>query len=449
MSDLFGTDGIRGVAGSPPLDSSTLRALAVALAEVLREAPEPHRVLIGRDTRLSGGWIERLLTAQLTGCGVAVASVRVVSTPAIAFITREWKFSAGIVISASHNPARYNGIKIFSMAGTKLDDRLEERIEARIAELVHKFSSDTFHADFPLCDLLIEEPSFTHGYLAHLRNSIGIRLDGMRLVVDCAHGANWRLAPRLFKELGADGLLLGAWPDGNNINAGCGSLHPEAMCQAVRETEASLGICFDGDGDRVIMADERGNIVDGDHVLYLFARCLNAGKPGRTIVGTVMSNLGLEVALDKLGYRLLRAPVGDRFVYEKMLEEDAEIGGEQSGHVILRRFASTGDGLLTALQILGILQREKAPLSSLLESFRKFPQVLVNVNVERKPPLEDMDGLQSVIAKARMVLGQESRIVVRYSGTEPLARVMIEGRDRDSVHREAHRIAETLRTLLA
>ena len=449
MSELFGTDGIRGIAGLAPLDSSTLNALAVALAELVKEGPSPHRVLIGRDTRLSGSWIEDQMTRCLGLNGVEVQSVRVLSTPAIAFITKEADFSAGVVISASHNPAQYNGIKVFSRIGAKLADDLEDRLESRIAALLPSPAREDETADFFSPGPMNENPVYAAGYEQHLRQSIGIGLEGMHLVVDCAHGANWRVAPRLLKELGADVTVLGAGPDGENINTACGSMHPEIMCRTVHESKADVGICFDGDGDRVILADEQGGVVDGDHVLYLLARYSDLSPGSREIVGTVMSNLGLEVALKQLGFALLRAPVGDKFVYEKMLERGAEIGGEQSGHIIIRKFASTGDGLLTALQVLALVKRHGAPLTALLSGFRKFPQLLLNAQVSRKPPLEEIDGYAGLLDQAKAALGEHCRIVVRYSGTEPLLRVMVEGREMAAVEREAHRIMNTLKSRLS
>jgi phosphoglucosamine mutase len=449
VSELFGTDGIRGIAGQAPLNSSTLNALALALAELVKEGPGPHRVLIGRDTRLSGSWIEDQLTRCLGQNGVEVHSVRVLTTPAIAFITKEADFNAGVVISASHNPAQYNGIKVFSRVGAKLADDLEDRLESRIAALLPSLAREDAPADFSSPGPMDENPVYAAGYEQHLRQSIGIGLGGMRLVVDCAHGANWRVAPRLLKELGADVTVLGAGPDGENINTACGSMHPEIMCRTVCESKADVGICFDGDGDRVILADEQGAVVDGDHVLYLLARYSDLSPGSREIVGTVMSNLGLEVALKRIGFTLLRAPVGDKFVYEKMLKRGAEIGGEQSGHIIIRKFASTGDGLLTALQVLALAKRQGAPLSELLTGFRKFPQILLNARVWSKPPLEEIDGYTGLLDQARAALGEDCRIVVRYSGTEPLLRVMVEGREMDTVENQAHRIMDMLKSRLS
>jgi phosphoglucosamine mutase len=448
LSQLFGTDGIRGIAGQAPLDAPTINSLATALAELIKEGPGPHRVLIGRDTRISGGWIESVLTSRLQRHGLEVHSVRVISTPAIAQITREKEFSAGVVISASHNPAQYNGIKVFSRKGAKLEDELEDRLEARIAELKASLTAESRAPEDFTAAPMDEDPAYAAGYAAHLRESVGIDLQGMRLVVDCAHGANWRIAPRMLEELGAELTLLGVNPDGHNINAACGSMHPDIMCRAVRESQSQVGICFDGDGDRVILADEHGCLVDGDHVLYLLARHSDLSPTSREIVGTVMSNLGLEVALKRLGFSLLRAPVGDKFVYEKMLERGVEIGGEQSGHIILRKFASTGDGLLTALQVLSVVRRQARPLSSLLDEFRKFPQLLLNSHVSRKPPLEEIDGYGELIAQAHQALGEDCRIVIRYSGTEPLLRVMVEGRETETVEREAHRLMATLNSWL-
>ena len=294
------------------------------------------------------------------------------------------------MISASHNPAIYNGVKIFPPAAPSW--RTHWRIvENRIRELLPIYAGAATPGDFAPGARMDEEPALAAGYTEHLCASVGAGLDGLRLAVDCAHGANWRIAPRVFQELGAECLLLGIQPDGHNINEACGSMHPETLCRAVRQSGAHAGICFDGDGDRVIFSDEQGRLVDGDQCLYLLARLSDLTPHSQDIVGTVMSNLGLEVALRGLGFSLLRAPVGDKFVHEMMLKRGAEIGGEQSGHIILRKYANTGDGLLTALQVLAILKRSGRPLSELLDGFQRYPQILINVPVSTKPPLEEME----------------------------------------------------------
>ncbi len=442
---LFGTDGVRGRAGEAPLDSRTIRRLGAALVRALpapREAAA--RLLIGRDTRESGAWIEAELARGARSEGAVITSAGVISTPAIAFLTRTLPFDAGLVISASHNPFHDNGIKVFSGAGEKFTERLESEVEAIVADASWEVPPGDA-PELPGTDL-------REGYLQHVRLALPApsRLGPTRIVIDCANGATSELAPRLFSELGFDVTALACSPDGRNINLECGSTHPQPLARAVVEHRARLGVAFDGDGDRAIFVDARGCIVDGDAVMLMCAKQMKAeGRlRGNAVVATVMSNLGLEVALRHLGIDLVRCPVGDKDVMEEMIRRDLALGGEQSGHIIFSDFLYTGDGLVTALSVLQTMAATGRELADLASDFTSYPQVLLNVPVRRKTDLREVPAVAEAIGRVERRLADQGRLVVRYSGTEPLLRIMLEGRDAGEIRVWADEIAEQVRTHL-
>jgi len=441
---LFGTDGIRGVAGEYPLDPATVFCLGQALGElVARQAPEPE-VLVGMDTRESGPWLAGQVAGGLAERGVRVRSAGVITTPGVAYLTRTGAFVAGIMISASHNPYQDNGIKVFAHSGYKLDDQEEHQLEERIfAGLAAQVEA----APHPLC----LDAFLAARYLDYLAATLPGSLQGLSTVVDCGNGAASELAPRLFERLGAAVEAVANTPDGRNINLGCGALHPEQVRRRVLAAGAHLGVAFDGDADRAVFVSRKGQIVDGDGVLLMAARwLLRRGRlpgPGGEplVVATVMSNLGLERALEADGIRLLRAPVGDRYVLEGMLRTGAALGGEQSGHVIFRDYATTGDGLLTTLRVLEIMRESGTDLDELVAELKVYPQELVNVRVQQRKPLAELPAVAAVIEAAQTAVGASGRVLVRFSGTEPVARVMVEGPDRKRVKEHAARIAEAIR----
>jgi len=450
---LFGTDGIRGLPGAPPLDDRTLRAVGRALGERLRDvspaSSQPRfgdtrpRVLIGMDTRESGPHIARQLAAGLAAAGAQPVSAGIITTPGVACLVRDTAFAAGIVVSASHNPYTDNGVKLLSHAGMKFPDEFEESLERRIAEAAESRGD----GEFPL----EPDPQFEERYLEFLRGRLpaGANLRGMRIVLDCANGAASHIGPALFRSLGCDVVAVHDRPDGRNINAACGSLHPESMQKKVIESGAALGVAFDGDADRAIFATASGKLVDGDGVLLVAARWLRAHGQlkGDAIIGTTMANLGLERAFGAEGLRLVRVPVGDRYVLEEMLRSGANLGGEQSGHVIFLDDAPTGDGLLTALKMASIVTL-LGPLEDLVRDLRIFPQTIVNVRVRSKPPLDSLAAVAQVLAEAERALGNRGRIVLRYSGTEPLARVMVEAERAEDVARWSEALASAIRSSL-
>jgi phosphoglucosamine mutase len=440
---LFGTDGIRGVAGEYPLDPPTVYAFGVALADdALRNhaSGEPPRILIGADTRESGPWIGELVAAGLTSRGVAHHYAGVITTPGIAYLTRIGPYCAGVMISASHNPFRDNGIKVFSHSGYKLPDSEEHEIENEILRLRERNVT-------PQAAELSSDDSLAGPYLDFLVSTVTTRFDGMRIAVDCGNGAACRLAPRLFARLGADVVMLNATPDGRNINQNCGALHVEGLRDAVLANHAGFGVAFDGDADRAIFVAASGKIVDGDAVLLTAGRALKAaGKlRGDTVVATVMSNLGLERALAASGIRMTRTPVGDKYVLEEMVQLDATLGGEQSGHVIFREFATTGDGLLTALRVFEISKLADKGLDELTADLEVYPQRLVNIRVREKKGLLERPAIASEIRRVEEAFNGAGRVLVRFSGTEPLARVMVEGPDLAQVESFSESIAEAIR----
>jgi len=442
---LFGTDGIRGVAGEPPLDARTVTALGIALGDDLRRrglAENP--VLIGMDTRESGPRIAAQLAEGLRRSGVGVRFAGVVTTPGVAYLTRTGTFSAGVMISASHNPFRDNGIKVFARTGYKLPDEEEHEIESEIFRLLE---STLAPAEPPA---LIQDFN-ARPYLDFLLATIqGNELNGLRVVIDCGNGAASHLAPQLFREAGAALTVIHCQPNGRNINLDCGALHVESLRKAVLDEGANAGVAFDGDADRAILISPLGRIIDGDAMMLIAARRLQADGhlAGNLVVSTVMSNFGLEKALGRLGITMLRTPVGDKYVLEEMLRRDAVLGGEQSGHVIFREYATTGDGMLTALRILQACAREKAPLDELAADLTVFPQLLVNIRVKERRPLEQLPAVADEIRACETALNGLGRVLVRFSGTEPLARVMVEGPDSAQVEKWAGRIADAIRAEL-
>jgi phosphoglucosamine mutase len=448
MADrLFGTDGVRGKAGSYPLDARTIRRLGAALVRALRqEAGDPRRhlrLLVGRDTRESGAWIERELAHGAQSQGATLSSVGVLSTPAIAYLTGSLTFDAGFVISASHNPFEDNGIKVFSGAGEKFTERLEAEVEQIMAEPWEVPEA---------VSVAIERVDLAGAYLAHVRTVLPdpARLGRVRLAVDCANGATSDLAPRLFRDMGFQVVPLSCAPDGRNINLGCGSTHPQNLAAAVRRDGSRLGVAFDGDGDRAIFVDANGCIVDGDAVMLLCAKHLKAAGRlrGNAVVATVMSNIGLEIALREQGIELVRCPVGDKYVMEEMIARNLALGGEQSGHIIFADFLFTGDGLITALQVLSAMAATGRELADLAGELRTYPQVLLNVQVKRKVDLNQVPDVAAVVADVERRLGDRGRLLVRYSGTEPLLRIMLEGQDAGAIRQWAEEIASAVKTRL-
>ncbi len=447
MRKLFGTDGIRGIAGEFPLDKKTVYAIGLALAHSLRQqTPNPH-VLLGMDTRESGPWIAAALTHGLREGGVEVTSAGVIPTPGVAYLARIRGFSAGIVISASHNPWEDNGIKIFGADGYKLADEVELAIEHEIFEKLLQIQEITlFQTDAPATNSALRA-----AYIEFLRDQVpDLRLDGKAIVVDCANGAASAIAPELLSHFGGNLILTHVSPNGRNINAQCGALHPEIVAREVLGHQADIGMTFDGDADRALFADEHGHVVNGDAVLLIAARDLRARNllTTDTVVATTMSNMGLETALRADGICMLRAAVGDKYVLEEMQRTGAVLGGEQSGHILFLDRNTTGDGLLTALLLLDILHRSGKTLSESKSDLKVFPQVIVNVRVREKKPMESMPGVAAAIQDADAELEGNGRVVVRYSGTEALARVMIEAESEQVMQRHANRIADAIRAEL-
>ena len=444
MSRLFGTDGIRGVANEPPLTPDLAyrvgRELAATLA--VQHGSERVRVVIGRDTRRSGPLLEAAMVAGLLSAGADCFAVGVLPTPGIALLTRELDAHGGIVLSASHNPFEDNGIKLFSSEGTKFPDAWEEQIEARLAG-----ADGAPRARGASIGRLIAYERAEKYYVDFLGRCFPLDLAGLTIALDCAHGATYRVAPSVFRRLGARVITTCAKPDGTNINAGCGALHPAALRRRVSAARADVGFAFDGDGDRLISVDHLGEVRDGDYALAIAGRHM-AGRgrlKGNTVVTTVMANLGLDEALKAAGIGVVKTQVGDRYVHEEMLRIGANLGGEQSGHLLFPDYAPTGDGILSALSILAVMRETGEPLASLAACMRKFPQVLVNVPVSRKPPMESLPGVAERVRAFESEMDGTGRILVRYSGTESLARVMIEGADNARIRVMADELAATIR----
>jgi len=448
MGRLFGTDGVRGIANQEPMTPETVVKLGRALAYLIKVSGSRRSIVIGKDTRLTGYMLETALTAGITSMGVDVLLVGPLPTPGIAFITRSLRADAGVVISASHNSFEDNGIKFFSAEGLKLPDATEAQVEELIL-------SGTINAIRPGADEIGKAYRIGDAggrYIEFVKNSFPKRLSlrGLKIVVDCAHGAAYRVSPTVLQELGAEVMALNIAPDGLNINAGCGSLYPEGAERAVVETGAHIGFAHDGDGDRVVCIDEAGGLVNGDQILALCALDMLAeGRlPSRAVVATVMSNIGLEVAMRRAGIRVVRTPVGDRYVLEEMLRSGYALGGEQSGHIIFAEHNTTGDGIVTALQVMAVMVRSGKPLSELAKCMPRFPQVLENVRVKRQEELASLPQVQAQIREAEAALAGSGRVLVRYSGTEPLVRIMLEGPDEAVIREWADRIAQAVRATL-
>jgi phosphoglucosamine mutase len=441
---LFGTDGIRGVAGESPLDPRTVARVGAAIVRALGGDGHTVRVVVGRDTRESGEWIERALARGVASQGSHVISAGVIPTPAIAYLARSTGFDIGVVISASHNPFQDNGIKVFSGGGEKLTEAIEAGVEARVADRSWDVPDDA-PADVEAIDL-------RDRYVSHLTELLPTAgaLAGSGLVIDCANGATVTIAPDLFARLGFDLVTLGVTPDGRNINLDCGSTHMESLQRAVVERGARLGVAFDGDGDRALFVDRHGALVNGDAVLLVLADYLHArGRlRGNAIVATVMSNIGLELALGARGIELVRCAVGDKNVMEEMQRRGLMLGGEQSGHIILADHLFTGDGIATALQVLAIMADTGRELDELAAPLITYPQVLVNVRVRAKTDYMSVPEIRSVVTRVEEQLAGEGRLLVRYSGTEPLLRIMIEGKSAPEIHGWADEIAGAVRTHL-
>jgi phosphoglucosamine mutase len=444
MGKLFGTDGIRGVANEYPITPDMAMQIGQATAYILKKEGHRSRIVIGKDTRLSGYMIESALVSGICSMGSDVILVGPVPTPGIAFLTTNLDADAGIVISASHNPYKDNGIKIFSKNGYKLTDEEEKKIE----DLIFSKKLPNFLTDAESLGRAFREEDASGRYIVFLKHSFprNLDLEEIKIVLDCANGATYKVAPTLFREMRAEVTSLNVDPDGENINLNCGALYPEALAEAVVGDKADIGLAFDGDGDRLIAVDEKGDIVNGDKIIAICANKLKEEEvlKNNTVVTTVMSNLGLSIAFKEMGIRHVTTKVGDRYVLEEMLKNGSVIGGEDSGHVIFKEHHTTGDGILTALQLLSVMKKEKKPLSELAKIIKTFPQVLINVKVKRKAPLEEIPELRNVISKVEKELGDKGRVLVRYSGTQSICRVMIEGPTKDNTERFAKEIARVV-----
>ncbi|MGA2501053.1 MAG: phosphoglucosamine mutase, partial [Tepidisphaeraceae bacterium] len=441
---LFGTDGIRAVAGQYPLDANTVYAVGLALGHTLREEAKteaPIKVLLGRDTRESGPWMASMLAAGLRETGVQVESAGVVPTPAVAYLARTHGFQAGVVLSASHNPWQDNGIKLFGADGFKLPDAVELAMEQEILHHAVQMQRNSESAPNPATLAPIaDNPALQADYIQFLIDSVpGLNLDGLRIVADCAHGAAAAIAPELFRRLGGAVTLLNISPNGRNINNHCGALHPSHVAAEVVTRGAQVGLTFDGDADRCMLAGSNDNVINGDAILLMAARDLKARGllTGDLVVATTMSNMGLEAALKRSGIRMLRAAVGDRYVLEQMQLHNAALGGEQSGHILLPHLATTGDGLLTALVVLDLVARSGHSIEELTADLKVFPQVILNIRVRERRPLDQIPSVADAIHAAQVALVDSGRVVIRYSGTEPLARVMIEAESEDLMRHHA------------
>ena len=444
---LFGTDGVRGVAGEWPLDPPTIARLGAAAVRTQAQVQHgrPVRVLLGRDTRESGEWIAREFARGATTEGALVTSAGVMPTPGVAYLAHAKKFDLGVVLSASHNPYGDNGIKIFAGSGEKFGEEQERRVEAMMADTAWAVDLETAPR--------MESADLVEPYLAHLRKLLPSAgsLVGARVAVDMANGATTATAMALFESLGLIAIPLGDKPDGRNINLACGSTHPANLAATVTADACQLGIAFDGDGDRAIFVDQRGRVVDGDAVLLILALDLKRRRllTGHTVVATVMSNIGLEIALREHGLQLLRTPVGDKYVMEAMLTGGYVLGGEQSGHVIMTEHLPTGDGMATALAVLRVMAETGRDLSDLASALQTFPQTLVNVRVREKTPIDQVPAIQAAIGRVEAALDGRGRVLVRYSGTEPLLRIMLEGENQATVQAWAEEIADAVRGSLA
>lgn len=447
---LFGTDGIRGEANLFPMTPEIALQVGRAIGYLFKNTHAKNsKVIVGKDTRISGYIFESALTSGLCSMGIYSWLVGPIPTPAVAFLTRDMRADAGIMISASHNPYHDNGIKIFDKEGFKLSDELELKIEELVFD--EKFKDirvlkDELGKAFRIKDALGR-------YAVHIKSVVpsNINFEGLKVVIDCANGAAYQIGPQILEELGAEVIAIGCSPNGININDRCGALYPEVIKEEVIKNQAHLGIALDGDADRIVVIDEKGDIIDGDYLIGLFAREFKRKGflIGDTVVTTVMSNLGLELFLKSLGIRLIRTPVGDRYVVMKMRELNVLLGGESSGHIIFLDKTTTGDGLLTGLRLLSLLVEKQKPVSEIAKPFEKFPQIVKSIKVKRKLPIEAIDGLEDMIEKARKKLGQTGRILVRPSGTEPKYRIMVEGENLDLIKEITEEIQNFLQKKLS
>ncbi len=445
MARLFGTDGIRGVSNKYPMTSEMGLKVGQAVAHILKRDGLTPRIIIGKDTRLSGYMFENALAAGVTSMGADAVMIGPVPTPGIAFLTTNLDADAGIMISASHNPFEDNGIKIFSKTGFKLTDQQEKQIE----DLVLSDGLDDKAVSPGSIGKAYREKDALGRYIVFLKYTFpkNLSIEGKKIVVDCANGATYKIVPTMLKEMRADVIPMNISPDGMNINKGCGALHPEGLAKKVKQEGADVGFAFDGDGDRLIVVDEKGSILSGDHLLAIFAKNLKAQGElkNNILVTTVMSNIGLSIAMEKQGIRQVKAKVGDRHVLEKMLQEDAVIGGEDSGHIIFLEHHTTGDGILSALQLLAVIEKERKPVSEINNIIKLFPQVVLNVDVKKKPPLEEQAGITGARKEAEEELKGGGRVLIRYSGTQSICRVMVEGPTQDLTEALAKKLAETVK----
>jgi phosphoglucosamine mutase len=437
---IFGTDGVRGTANIEPVTAETALKIGRAAAHVFKNLETQsrsrgkHKIVIGKDTRLSSYMLENAISSGILSMGVDVLFIGPLPTPGVAYATRSLRADAGIVITASHNPYTDNGIKFFRADGYKLDDKIEDQIE----NLVFTGEIENIRPSSEQIGKAVRIDDALGRYIEFAKSSFprGLTLEGVKIVLDCGNGAAYKSSPCVLRELGAEVVVFNNHPDGKNINENCGSMHPEAMCQKVVECGAHIGIAHDGDADRVLLCDEKGNLIDGDDIMAIASLEMLAEKTlaKKTLVSTVMSNAGLEAAIKKAGGKMLRTPVGDKNVIDEMLREGFNFGGEQSGHLIFRDFSSTGDGLVAALQILRILKTKGTPLSKLAKCWTRFPQLVTNVKVREKKPFAQLDGVNKLVADAEKELSaQGGRLLLRYSGTEPKARLLVEGRDAKSL----------------
>lgn len=449
MGRLFGTDGIRGPANKYPMSPDLVLRLGQAIGLYFRQSFPRPKILIGKDTRRSGYMLEQALASGICSVGVDVLFLGPLPTPGIAYLTRGMRACAGIVISASHNPYEDNGIKIFSATGYKLPDEIEDQLE----QMIH---GDWSKISFPMGKEIgrakrIDDAVGQYAVFLKERFPKHLTLDGLKIVLDCANGAAYKVAPKVFEELGAEVILQGVEPNGFNINADCGALHPKKMQEAVTKNGAQLGIALDGDADRLIVVDDKGKMIDGDQVLAICGHHMkrSATLKKDTVVATVMSNMGLDISLGKSQIRVIRTQVGDRYVVEEMRRGDYNLGGEQSGHLIFKDSSTTGDGILAALQLLEIVQETGRPVSELKQCLELLPQVLKNIKVAKKVPLEKLPDLQRELEQCELKLGATGRVMFRYSGTENLARIMVEGQDPKQIETMASNLADLTQELIA
>lgn len=449
MGKLFGTDGVRGVANVHPMTGEMAMQIGRATAYLFRNRGGRHRIVIGKDTRMSGYMLETALASGICSMGVDVLLVGPMPTPAVAFITRSMRADAGVMISASHNPFYDNGIKVFSHDGFKLPDEMEEKIEA----LISSNSIDSLRPTAREVGKAFRIDDARGRYIVYLKNTFPshISLDGLKMVLDCANGAAYRVAPTVFEELGAEVIPIGVEPDGENINLNCGSLHPKMVSKMVVETGADVGMALDGDADRIVFVDDKGNLVDGDHIMAICATDMIRERrlKKKTLVTTIMSNMGLQNALEACNGRVVKTPVGDRYVVDEMRRGGYNMGGEKSGHTIFLDYNTTGDGIITSLQVLAVMAKKERSLADLASVMTPFPQVLFNVCVKEKKELSQVPEIQRKIKAIERELGEKGRIVIRYSGTEPLIRVMLEGEREDQIQQMGGDLSEIMERYLA